>query len=618
MAAKASAKLTPSKIFLWILMGMLFVGLAGFGATNLSGTVRTIGSVGDKDISVDRYARALQQEIRAVEAQTRQPLPFLRAQEMGLDQQVLATLVTARALDHEAARMGLSVGDEEVARQLRDIDAFSGASGEFNRESYRFALQNIGMTEAEFEADLRDESARAILQGAVLAGNTMPQVYVDTLIGFALETRDVTYALLDQGDVQTGLPVPSEDQLSAYYADNIARYTRPEARQITYAWLSPEMLLDTVEVEEDLLRASYEERFDEFNLPGRRLVERLIYADEASAQAAADRITAGESSFEDEVAARGLALEDTDLGDVTREDLGAAGEAVFAAGVGSTVVAPTDLGPALFRINVALPAQQTSFEDARQALRDDLALDRARRVIETLAEEAENMLAGGATLEELAETTEMELGTADWAPGEDAQIMGYEAVRAAVQAATEDDFPTIAELGDGGIFAFRIDAILPPAPYPLDEVRPTVTGDWEAEQLVAALTAQADGLVARLSEGQTFAALALPGTQLATGLTRTGFVAGLPPQAVQAAFAMAPGEARVIPVEDAVVLLQLDAVNAADTGSDDAQALADLLRNQAASDKASDLFRALSADIQTRAGIEINQQAINAVHSNFQ
>ena len=82
-----------SKTLVWILLALLIVGHARFGAVNLSGSVRSIGSVGDQDIDIDEYARALQQEIRAIEAQTRQPLSFADAQAFGLDRNVLAQLV---------------------------------------------------------------------------------------------------------------------------------------------------------------------------------------------------------------------------------------------------------------------------------------------------------------------------------------------------------------------------------------------------------------------------------------------------------------------------------------------------------------------------------------------
>ncbi len=49
-----------SKTFVWIILGLLIAGLAGFGATNLSGTVRTVATVGSQSISVDDYARDVQ------------------------------------------------------------------------------------------------------------------------------------------------------------------------------------------------------------------------------------------------------------------------------------------------------------------------------------------------------------------------------------------------------------------------------------------------------------------------------------------------------------------------------------------------------------------------------
>ena len=36
-----------SKGFVWVILALLIVGLAGFGASNLSGTVRSVGAVGD-------------------------------------------------------------------------------------------------------------------------------------------------------------------------------------------------------------------------------------------------------------------------------------------------------------------------------------------------------------------------------------------------------------------------------------------------------------------------------------------------------------------------------------------------------------------------------------------
>lgn len=606
-----------SKTFIWILMGLLIVGLAGFGATSLSGNARSVATVGEKEVSTDAYLRALRTEINAFAAQAGRAVPMSEAQMLGIDRQVLAQLVTARGLDNEAARIGISVGDDVVADQLLQVSSFQSADGSFNREAYSFALRNQGLSESEFEEQLRDDTSRTILQSALIAGNTLPDTYIDTLLSYTGETRDFTWARLTGSNLQTGLPEPSEADLQVYYDDNIANYTLPELRDITYAWITPEMIVDTVEVDEDALRASYEERFDEFNLPERRLVERLVFSTEDAATEALNRL--GEDfTFEDLVAERGLELSDVDMGDVTRETLDGAADGVFSAETGEVVgPLPSNLGPALFRINAVLDAQSTSFEDARPDLRGELALDRARRVIETMAQTIDDELAAGATLEEVANTTEAELGQIEWFPGADGEIAAYDAFREAAGQLNEGDFPEVIQLGDGGVFAMRLNRIQPPAPQPIEDVIDQVRQGWDTREQTAQLMAQAEELAASLVNGDSFEDLGLA-PQTETGLGRNAQIADLPSGLLTAVFEMGVGDTRAVAGIGEVILLKLDAITPVDRSDGDIEMLAQALRNQASNSIAEDLFRAFATDVQQRAGVEINQPAINAVHAFIQ
>jgi len=479
-----------SKFLVWILLGLLILGLGGFGVTNLSGTLRSIGSVGDAEIRADEYFRELNREIRAAGAERGEAVSFLRARELGIVDRVQSRLVTQAALDHETARFDLSIGDRNLRDQIIEIRQFQGLDGEFDREAYTFALEQSGLSEAEFEQQIRDEAARGFLQAAVLGGVEAADEYTDILIEYLGERRDVSWAELDRNDLETGLPVPDEEDLAAYHAANEAAFTRPEVKRITYAWLTPEMIIDSVKVDEDALRDAYEAREEEFNQPERRLVERLVFPDEKAAEVARSRLESGEATFEELVAARGLELSDIDLGDVARPDLQDAAEAVFDAGVGD-VVGPlqSPLGPALFRVNAILSKQVTSFEEAEPQLRDELAGDRARRVIEAKIDEIDDLLAGGASIEDLAEETDMELGRIDWHPGMTDGIGAYEAFRRAARELRAEDFPEIADLEDSGIFAMRLDEVLPPALQPLDAVREQVR-DGAGDRALARFAAE--------------------------------------------------------------------------------------------------------------------------------
>lgn len=606
---------TISKTAIWILMGLLILGLAGFGATNLSGTVRTVGSAGDKLISVDSYARQLQQEIRAVEQQTGQVLPFVQVQQIGLDRAVLQRLISTRSLDNEAAQLGLSIGDTQLRNRILEINAFTGIDGSFDREGYRFSLEQLGLTETEFETSLREEVARTIVQGAVLGGVVMPDTFVDTLVSYVGEQRSFTWALLDGDDLANPIEAPDDATLRTHYEDNIASFTLPETKQITYAWLSPDALLDEIEVDEAALREAYAQREEEFNQPERRLVERLAFLDAPSAQAAVETLAAGET-FDNLVEARGLTLGDVDLGDVAETDLGDAGSNVFAAEVGAVVGPyPSTLGPALFRVNAVLAEQIIPFEDAIDLLRPALAMDRAIRLVEAQAENFDDLLAGGATLENLASETDLTLGQIDWTVQSTDDIAAYEAFREVASNLGPDDFPEIEQLDDGGLFAVRLDSILPPRPAPFEDVRADVLTDWQADETAARLSEQMQDQIVQLNADSSFSDLGLDSI-VEENLLRSDFIPRTPPNFLQEVFEMELNEARVIESDAAAILVRLDAI-APPAADGDATALRTQLVQQSSQQLASDIFEVFAAEVTRRADPQINQQALQAVHVNF-
>ena len=337
-----------TSIVVWILMGMLVLGLGGFGITNFGGGVGSIGKVGDREISTNDYARTMQQELNALSAQFGTRLTLQQAQTLGLDQQVRQQLVNTAALDNETARIGISAGDQRIAQEITAASAFRGPSGQFDRDTYRFTLQNNNLTEAGYETKMREDLARALLQGAVSSGFTAPAILTDTLYAHISERRSLKLLRLTADDLTAPIPAPTDANLQAHYDANIAAFTAPEARRITYAALLPEDIAGDMTLDDALLQQLYTDRIAEFVQPERRLVERLVFPDESAASAAKATIDAG-TSFDDVVAARGVTLSDIDLGDKSEADLGAAGQAIFAL-TEPGVIGPfaSDLGPALF------------------------------------------------------------------------------------------------------------------------------------------------------------------------------------------------------------------------------------------------------------------------------
>jgi len=605
------------QVGLWIILGLLFVGLVGFGSTGFNGNVRSLGSAGDKDISIQSYANALRRQIDAFSRQIGTPLSFQQAQAIGLDAQVLSQLVTTRTLDNEAGRLGLSASDLRVRDEILGLDAFIGLDGQFDRDHYAAVLRDNGMTEAEFEAGLREDLVRPLLEGAVTGAIARPVAGAGVIAAFLGEKRAITWAALGPESLLAPLPPPTEAELQAHYEANPEAFTHPEERRITYAWVTPDMLQDGVTVADQDVRDLYDSRIADFVQPERRLVERLVYGSDAEATAARARLDAGEAGFEALVAERGLDLTDIDLGDVTEAELGAAGAGVFAAATGEVVgPAMSDLGPALFRVNAVLAAQVTRFEDAAPDLRNELANQRARRKISEMTEGLTDLVAGGATVENLAEQTEMELGSITWSEGKAEGIAAYAPFREAAAAATPEAFPELVELDDGGVFVLRLDGIDPPALRPFDEVRAEVEAGWRAEAMAAEILARAESAATAIAGGAGFEDEGLvPTTE--PGLTRRDFVAGTPPDFLGRAFALAPGETAVLPHQGGAVLMRVDSIIPADMTDPAVAAEAESLAAQARNGIAEDMFAAFAETLRARTDIVIDQAAVNAVNAQF-
>ncbi|WP_170788640.1 peptidyl-prolyl cis-trans isomerase [Ruegeria lacuscaerulensis] len=605
-----------SKTFVWILMGLLMLGLAGFGATSLTGTARSVAQVGNEDISINDYVRELQREIRAVESQTGQPMQISQAHEFGLDQLALSRLTALAALDNEVGLLGLSIGDENLQKEILAIPAFQGVDGSFDRDSYEFQLDQVGLTDSEFESDLRKESARTIVQGAIMGGVEMPQTLTDVMTNFVGARRSFTVATVSADALSEPIGQPTDAQVQTFYDGNADLFTLPRTKRLTYAILSPDMLLDSVEVDEDAVRRLYDQRSEEFQQPARRLVERLPFSDEAAAETAMAQIAVGGTTFETLVRDRDLELSDVDLGDVTRDDLGDAADGVFAAELDDVVgPLPSPLGPALFRINGTLAENIIAFEDAAPILREELAADRARRQIEAQAEDINDLLAGGATLEELVGETEMELGQIDWTRQSEDGVAAYDGFRVAAQDVNEGDFPEVAFLEDGSIFALRLDEVLPRRPEPLDSARERVIAAWVQAETDKALEEQAKTVLAQLESNGDFTETGLP-FRVENALTRTAFLDDVPATFMSDVFDMELDELRVIPGTGTAFVVRLEELLPPDE-TDELRQAREALAAQLNQALAQNIFDAYVRDAQVRARPVVDQQALNAVQASY-
>jgi peptidyl-prolyl cis-trans isomerase D len=240
----ASAGKSISRFFVWIILGLLFVALAGFGIGSFGGGASRLGEVGETEITAQDYARALQNEIRAQIAQTQTPVNLADLRAQGLDEAVLQALVARAALANEAQSLGLSVGDAEWRAPDPATRGVSGRRRVLRPRGLRVRSGARGPRPPRVRGGhARGHRPRASANRH-RGRHPPPQIYADSIAAFQGETRDLSILTLTEADLADPLPEPTAEELQAYYDDFPDRFERPEARRITYAWLIPAQIMD--------------------------------------------------------------------------------------------------------------------------------------------------------------------------------------------------------------------------------------------------------------------------------------------------------------------------------------------------------------------------------------
>lgn len=565
MAKTKRAKI--SNFFFYLAMGIAVLSMVGFG---LGGAVSsslssTVASVGDQEISSAEYDRGIRTELSNLSAQYGQNFSMEQAQLFGLDQNVLQRLISQAAMRGEIERLGISVSDDTVRDSILAQPFFVTASGEFDPNEYKLQLERAGYTVTEYESLTRLESSQNIVLSAIDAGIVMPTESTNALFEYIGESRTFSYTRLGETSIDAFIPAPTDEDLQTYYDANPEAFTNPLTRNITYVSLTPEMVAATLEVDADRIAQEYELRSDQYVLPARRYVERVVFGNLEDAQKAKADIDAKSMTFDDLIESRSLTLEDVDLGEVLFEDLEkSTAEALFATEE-TGVYGPldSDLGPALFRVNAAITAQTTPLEAVTEELREALAYEDASYIILEELEKVADLVASGATLEEVADETKLELAQIDMFDGQTTGIAAYPAFRQEASTTDVGEERDVVETDDGGIFVLRVEGITEAFVKPFDEVKETAADLWRAEKLQAAIIARAETISNDINDDTGVSLEDYEGNlsiEVVTDAARTTNIPTLPAGTLGAVFGLEPGQSAVVEDVNGAMVVELNSV----------------------------------------------------------
>jgi peptidyl-prolyl cis-trans isomerase D len=499
-----------------ILLGGLALAFAFWGIGDIfqGHTSTDVAQVGNRAITLDEFQSDYRREMRQ-RGQQGEFTPEM-AHAMGLGKQVLERSVIRAALDNIADRLKLAISDALVAAQIKNMQAFKGPLGTFDKSTFLRVASDNGFTEQGFINQIRADTARDQLLRAVQGGFQMPQGYVGAIYAFQSEVRAADYIELPASAAGT-VPAPTDAQLTAYVKAHSASFSTPEYREVTYAVATPDDVMGKIPAVTDAqIKLQYDAQKDTYNIPEKRELEQITFPAEADAKAARAKIDAG-TSFAQIGKERGLKDNELSIGTQTQSVLDAArGKAAFAlAENGVTTPVKGPFGWVLMRVTKITPAVNKSLADVKDEITQALKKQLAGGKLVDIANAYQEAVDGGDTLADAAKKAGMRVVHL---ASIDAQGLTADGSKADVPA-DPDFLPQVqkAEVGEegepfqtkiGNNYAIKVDGVTPPKLKPLDAVRTQATVEWTAQQGQKQLEAKAKALAAQATKDGNLAGAA--------------------------------------------------------------------------------------------------------------
>ena len=610
------------------LLSLLVVSFLAWGATTrmvggVLGGHHAVITAGGTEVSINEYRLAYDRQLSMLSQQYGQRVTQEQAKLLGVDNQVLAQLVSGAVLDEQARKLGLGLSKDRLAELTREDPAFKGPGGQFDRRTFEYLLRQLGMRPEDYLKNRSQVAVRQQIVEAISDGLKVPQTFLKAVSLYRGEDRTIDYLVLPKTLVQP-IEAPSDSALNAYFDANKKNYAAPEYRKFSYVRLEPQDIMDPSAVTDQQVRDDYNKNVARYTTPEMRTIEQLVFKTPDAAKAALDSLKAG-ATFDKLVTAEGKTQADTLLGTLAKDKIAdkAVADAAFSLNANEvSQVVQGAFGPVLLRVTEIKPQVVKPLSEVSDQIRKDLALGEASRILLDVHDSYEDTRASGASLAQAAEKLKLKVVTIDaidrTGQRPDGTIVNdlpesAELIKSvfAAEPNTENEGLTTA---DNGFVFYEVQSVTPARDRTLDEVRKKVVADWTEAETDKRLDAKAQELEKRLKAGTTLDVIAGElklDKQTKRGLKREADDADFGKEGAAAMFGVGEGGTGLIPspTGDGQILFKVAEVF--EPAGADGSAVPDDAQKSFGAGMSDDLLDQLVAQLQSQYDVRIDPNAVS-------
>ncbi len=498
-------------------VAMVLFLIPRIGGTSFS---QSVARVGNTEITPAELSQKLDAALEQARANG-QNISRDDAIAQNAHRQVLEGLINRTALYEYANRLGLDVGDAQIATLIRQMEGLRNPiTGRFDPAILDQGLAQRHITREQFLDDIRIEATDAMVMELLVAGVRPPSSYGAVVLAYQRETRTVTIADAPVS-VVGAVPAPTDAQLTTYYQANREAWRVPEYRALTLVYARNTDFTARVNIPDAQVDEELQARRATLAQPEKRSSLRITAANEQQANTIAGRLAHGENA---DAVARSLGLRAIHGANEARTAVSDANvaAAVFAMAPNSAprVVRGTLAPFVVVQVTSVTPAvnpDAAAINTLRTQIRQQMALDQASDLKDAATNAFDEARGGGASIADAARRVGLQVVAvpAVDAQGRDragqpiAMFAGdnNELLRTANQT-NEGEASDFIPAGEGADVVIAVDHITPASIQPFDQVRQQVAQRWTAQEVARRAQDFVNRVTREIQGGRPFDAVA--------------------------------------------------------------------------------------------------------------
>ena len=276
-------------VFSWFILLMICVPFALWGIQNYLdvGEESPVATVGEKEF--------FQRDINRAYSQYSENFKGMNIDETQLKKLALEKLIRDEVLLQHVEDEGLAVTDKSVRDFVATLEYFQ-TDGKFDKERYQALLSQQKITSDEFVRRIKKAMIMEQFQRTIVESGFSTDYDVEQFFKIQNQTRSARF-------VTVPLPVVGadigDDEIQAYYQDNVESYRTESTVSIEYIELALDDLAKSIKPTSAQLEVFYQEQQDAFRTDERRKISHILLSDEHKAlvQAAEIKERLKNSSF---------------------------------------------------------------------------------------------------------------------------------------------------------------------------------------------------------------------------------------------------------------------------------------------------------------------------------